>query len=73
MKKEAQTEAIPNTSLEDIRRIISEFDNDFDDPFTALQDIADILGIDKKIDESDDDDDDDDEDEDDDIFDDDDD
>ena len=69
MKKEAQTKAAPDTSLEDIRRIISEFDNDFDDPFTALQDIADILGIDKKIDESDDDDEDDIEDDGDDIFD----
>ena len=44
-----------DTPLEDIKRIIDQFDKDFDDPYDALQDIADTLGIDKKINEYDDD------------------
>ena len=48
-----------DTTLDDIKEIIEGFDNDFDDPFEALQEIADLLGIKKKISECEDDDDDD--------------
>lgn len=43
-------------TLDEIRTIIDQFDKDFDDPLAALQNVADVLGIDKNIAEDDDDD-----------------
>lgn len=48
-----------DTSLDDIKEVIERFDKEFDDPYEALQEIAEILGIKKSIAEYDDDDDDD--------------
>lgn len=50
-----------DTSLDDIKEVIERFDKDFDDPYEALQEIAEILGIKKSIAEYDDEDDDEDE------------
>lgn len=43
-------------TLDEIKTVIDQFDKDFDDPLAALQNIADLLGIDKTIAEDDDDD-----------------
>ena len=49
----------PEKAVEEISQIIDQFDPDFDIPEAALQDIANILDIDKAICDYDDDDDDD--------------
>ena len=46
----------PQETISDLKSLIEQFDPQFDDPLATLQDIADILKVDKTICEDDDDD-----------------